>query len=100
MNPREALDLHTCQNQEKIDHDTKMAKMSLTRMARKYDWEKDRGRFRRDTPIPATPRKHAGDCIHCGEPVMVSPGQSVTVNINKDGDKLFSHKACRKAQKK
>lgn len=74
--------------------------MSLTRMARKYDYKDGKGIFRRETPIPATPRQKAGNCIHCGDPVFVSPGQSITVNIDREGNKLFSHKACRKAAKK
>lgn len=77
-----------------------MSKMSLTRMARKYDWNEERGKFRRENPIPAVPNKKVGDCQYCGDPVTVSPGQSITVNVAPGGDKLFSHRSCRKAQKK
>lgn len=76
-----------------------MTKYSRTSVDRKFDWDKNRGIIRREESKPVLERRNIGDCIICGMPVYVSPGQIIQYKTNMYGEKIFTHKSCRRENK-
>lgn len=75
-----------------------MSKMSQTQIDRKFDWDKDKGIVRREAAKEAVERRNIGNCFVCGMSVYVSPGQFLSYRLDKFGEKVFSHKSCRRGK--
>lgn len=92
-----------------------MSKMTSTKRLRTFDYDSTalesqrvkgfrptytRGAMvKRPEKLPAEPRVNAGECYHCNLPVMVSKGQIIHFAMIR-GEKVPTHKACRKANKR
>lgn len=74
-----------------------MSKITATRKLRILDWDNvSKKVIRRPITEPAKGHQPIGNCHYCRLPVLVSIGQTITTVIRASGEKLPTHKKCRK----